>query len=132
MILTAGFRSVFVSLLRNTRVSALVSGLNQISHKLAATFWDICSLKCPNYIGYSDSCHFYKGLGLERFFWGGRGGTEDTWLVTDDNLFENPARYITRLKKEDRTLYSDLIKVNIFRVKNSTVCHLKRFLEIVN
>ena len=48
VILTAGFRSVFVSLLRNTRVSALVSGLNQIPHKLAATFWDVCCLKCPN------------------------------------------------------------------------------------
>ena len=48
VILTAGFRSVFVSLLRNTPVSALVSGLNQIPHKLAATFWDVCCLKCPN------------------------------------------------------------------------------------
>ena len=23
-------------------------GLNQIPHKLAATFWDVCCLKCPN------------------------------------------------------------------------------------
>ena len=45
VILTAGFRSVFVSLLRNTPVSALVSGLNQIPHKLAATFWEVCCLK---------------------------------------------------------------------------------------
>ena len=48
VILTAGFRSVFVSLLRNTRVPAMVSGLNQIQHKLAATFWDVCCVKYPN------------------------------------------------------------------------------------
>ena len=48
VILTAAFRSVFVSLLRNTRVSALVYGLDQIPHKLAAIFWDVCCLKCPN------------------------------------------------------------------------------------
>ena len=47
VILTAGLRSVFVSLLRNTRVPALVSGLNQIPHKLAATFWGVCCLNCP-------------------------------------------------------------------------------------
>ena len=47
VILTAAFRSVFVSLLRNTRVSALISGLDEISQKLAATFWDVCCLKRP-------------------------------------------------------------------------------------
>ena len=30
-------------------------------------------------------------LGTEKFGRGG-GGTRDTWLVTVDNLFENPAR----------------------------------------
>ena len=93
MILTAGFLSVFVSLLRNTRVSALVSGLNQIPHKLAATFWEVCCLNCPNKFGYSDSCQFYKSLGLESLGGGGGGGgTRDTGPVTVDNLFENPAR----------------------------------------
>ena len=75
MILTAGFRSVFVSPLRNMRVSALVSGLNQMPHKLAATFWDVCCLKCPNWFGYSDSYHFYKSLGLESLGGGGVHGT---------------------------------------------------------
>ena len=60
-------------------------------HKLAATFWEVCCLKCPNLLGYLESCHFYKSLGLESLGEGG-GGTRDTRLVTVDNLFENPAR----------------------------------------
>ena len=62
-------------------------------HRLAATFWEVCCLKCPNESGYLDSCHFYKSLGLGSLGEGG-GGTRDTGLVTVDNLFENPARYI--------------------------------------
>ena len=72
VILTEGFRSVFVSPFRDTRVSAQVSGLNQIPHKLAASFWDVCCLKCPNQFGYSDSCHFFKSLGQESL--GREGG----------------------------------------------------------
>ena len=43
----------------------MVSGLNEIPQELAATFLDVCCLKCPKYFGYSNSYEFYESLRLQ-------------------------------------------------------------------
>ena len=64
-------------------------------HKLAATFWDVLLSKMSKLVRIFRhvQLRFLEELETGKF---GRGGTRDTGLVTVDNLFENPARYIYR------------------------------------
>ena len=59
------------------------------SHKLVATFSNVCCLKCQKYLIFKQ---FRVLLELETGKFG-EGGTWDTTLIAVDNLFENPARY---------------------------------------
>ena len=83
--------SVFVSLIRNTRVPALNSGLNQIPHKPAANFGMYVVQTVQTSWDIQTDTIFIRACDW-KVWEGGGGGTRDTGLVTVDNLVENPAR----------------------------------------